>query len=394
MTVFVSGMARAADQQTHQYGPSRAVTLAAIMVLIAVFASAQGLTYPLLSIILKNQEVPAVLIGLNTAMTPLGLIVSAPLIPVLARAIGAARLALVSIIVLAILLAVIGAFQNLWMWFPARFLLGFAINGLYVTSETWVNQLATDERRGRILGLFSSCLSIGFALGPFIIVAFGSQGWPPFVAGIVLVSCSAAVLLPVMSRLPTFDGEEHVPVASFLPLAPLLLVIVAIAAAFDQGTLSLLPVYGLSFGLGEKVMATAIGVMVLGNIVLQVPIGWIADVWSQRGALLLLCALAVTGSVLLPYAIMDKWLLWPLLFLWSAAGYGVYTLALIELGRRFSGSILLTGNAAFAVMWGAGGIVGPTALGSAMSGFGSGGFPAVIAALYAGLFIAIAVRRR
>jgi hypothetical protein len=48
----------------------------------------------------------------------------------------------------------------------------------------------------------------------------------------------------------------------------------------------------------------------------------------------------------------------PMLFLWGAVAFGVYTVALAELGDRFSGSMLLAGNATFAMMWGIGGIVG------------------------------------
>ncbi len=43
----------------------------------------------------------------------------------------------------------------------------------------------------------------------------------------------------------------------------------------------------------------------------------------------------------------------------GGVGYGVYTMALVELGNRFHGSVLVAGNAAFALMWGAGGIVDP-----------------------------------
>ena len=53
---------------------------------------------------------------------------------------------------------------------------------------------------------------------------------------------------------------------------------------------------------------------------------------------------------------------WPLLFVVGATGYGIYTMALIELGNRFTGSALVAGNAAFAVMWGIGGIAGSIAL--------------------------------
>ena len=60
-----------------------------IIATVSVFAIAQGLSYPLLSFILQRQGVSPSMIGLSAAMTPIGFIVSSPLIPALARRFGA-----------------------------------------------------------------------------------------------------------------------------------------------------------------------------------------------------------------------------------------------------------------------------------------------------------------
>lgn len=65
----------------------------------------------------------------------------------------------------------------------------------------------------------------------------------------------------------------------------------------------------------------------------------------------------------------------------GAVGYGVYTMALIELGSRFKGTALVAGNAAFTLMLGVGGIVGPRGAGALMQAIGPIGLPAVIAGL-------------
>ena len=357
-----------------------------VYILICLFAVAQGFCYPLFSFLMEKQGVSSSLIGLNAAMTPLGLLLSAPFIPRWAHAIGAARLALVSAVALAVLIAVAGAWQSLWVWFPVRFMLGVAINGLYITSETWINQLAGTRNRGKILGLFSASLSVGFALGPLIIVVVGTAGWAPFATVTAIVLLSILVLLATMSRLPEFEPEERVSVLGFMPTAKFLLFVVAAAAIFDQTTLVLLPVYGLSMGLTEAVMATAIGVMVLGNIVLQFGIGWLADFYSRKGTLLLLCLLVIAGCWLLPLSTAHSYYLWALIFFWGAAGYGTYTIALVELGDRYTGTTLLTANAAYAVMWGVGGLSGPPLTGLVMDLAGPNGFLYLLVLLFAALF--------
>ncbi|HEX2525310.1 MAG TPA: MFS transporter [Geminicoccus sp.] len=365
-----------------------------VILMASVFAMAQGLSYPLLAFILERQGVSPAIIGLNTAMTPLGIIASAAFIPWIAKRMGAANMALVSALMLAGLLAIIGAWQVLPVWFPARFMIGVAINGLFISSETWVNLLAPEGKRGRLLGLFSSSLAAGFAIGPFIIVATGTLGWAPFLVGIAVFLTTAFILFLARKHLPPLHGEEAVSVRNFLPLAPFLLLSVVTAAAFDQGSLALLPPYGRAFGVGEATMAAAIGVLIIGNIVFQMPIGWLADRWSRRGTTMLLCGLTVIGAALLPFAIGTNWATWALFFFWGSTAYGIYTVALIELGDRFNGSILLAGNASFALMWGIGGMIGPPAFGAAMTSLGPHGLPLMMGLLYAALILIGLLRMR
>ncbi len=64
-----------------------------------------------------------------------------------------------------------------------------------------------------------------------------------------------------------------------------------------------------------------------------------------------------------------------ILFIWGAAAGGLYTMAMVELGDRFAGAELVAGNAAFAIAFGLGGLVGGPVTGAAMDLAGVGGFP-------------------
>jgi MFS family permease len=367
--------------------------IAGIIATVSVFAIALGLTHPLLSFILERQGISSALIGLSAAMTPLGMIASAPLIPSLARRFGAGATALTCAGLAAILLALIGGWQDLIPWFPLRFLLGAVINPLYVLSEVWMIALAPPERRGRVMGIYTAIISAGFAAGPLSLVLVGSHGWPPFLVGIAAFVVCGLCLASVLSRLPrVHDGEEQASVRGFLPHAPVLLLAVAVAAAFEQGILSLLPIYGLSHGIGEAGMSGLLTVLIAGNIALQVPLGLAAERVGSRPVLITCSAGTALGCVMLPLVIGTD-LQWPLAFLWGALSYGIYTVALVELGERFSASMLVAGNAAFALMWGIGGMAGPPATGAMMDAIGVQGLPVTFGLLCFGL-AAIGLLRR
>lgn len=356
----------------------------AVIACLSVFDVTLGLTYPLLALLLEARGVEAAMIGLNAAMMPLGLILSAPLVPHVARRAGPWRFTVGCILVTASLLLLLKLFASLPAWFVLRFLLGVAINGLWIVSETWINELATGSARGRVMGLYATVLSLGFAAGPFFLLATGTAGWLPFLFG---AACAVAALLPLaLSRrvLPAPAPEARSSFRDFLPKAPTLLVAVAAFGVFDAASMSLLPLYALRHGLSESNAAAVVGVLIAGNVFLQYPIGWAADRIGRKRALMVGCAAAtVLGSALLPATVGAPGLLWPLLFLWGGTAFGVYTLALAELGDRFSGAELLSGTAAFSAVWGTGAILGPPLAGTAMEYLGPEGLPLTLGLAFA-----------
>ncbi len=367
--------------------------IAATTAMMGVFAVTLGLTYPLLSLVLESQGENSAMIGLNAAMAPLGLVASAPIMPVLAKRFGPWPVAVVCAVATGALMLALGAFRALEPWFPLRFALGIAISGLFIVSETWINQLATRRIRGRVMGIYTTVLSAGFAVGPFLIAAIGSAGWLPFLVGAGIAFAILPILWTVRRRVPQFEPDERSSLMAFLPLAPALLAIVVVMALFDAAGLALLPVYGLRHGLDEATTSTAVGMLVVGNVLFQYPVGWLADHMPRRWLLLGLALLTVAGCLALPAAIETPALRWPLLLFWGAMAFGVYPVALAELGDRFSGALLLAGNAAFALMWGVGGLIGAPVAGAAMQVFGPEGLPVTLALAYAGLVVVALLRR-
>ena len=367
--------------------------MAGIIATVTVFAVAQGLTYPLLSFILERQGTPPGLIGLSAAMTPLGFIASAPFIPALVRRVGGARLAILCSILAALTLIAIAWTQEVWAWMPLRFLLGFFANPLYVISETWLISITPAPRRGRIMGLYTSIVSGGFALGPLSLGLAGTQGWPPFTIGIVAFLLCGLIVLAVVPRLPKMPLEgEATSVGGFFALAPLLLFGVFAAAAFEQTMLSLFAVYGAALGSAEERIASLITCFIAGNAVLQILLGRGAEQFGSARTMLF-CALASLAGSLLLQPTFDSWLIWPLVFLWGGVSFGIYTISLIQLGERFTGQGLIAGNAAFAFLWGIGGMVGSPATGLAMQLIGYQGLPLSLGLLGAVLVVWLMAER-
>ncbi len=368
--------------------------MAGLIATVTLGAVAAGVTYPLLSFILERQGTAPGLIGLSAAMMPLGFIVSAFLTPALARRVGEARLAILCSILAAATLVAIAWTQDVWVWMPLRFLLGFFTKPSYVISETWLISITPASRRGRIMGLYSAIVSGGFAIGPLSLGLVGTEGWPPFIVAIMALLLCGLIVLAVVPRLPKMSHEgEATSVGGFFALAPLLLFAVFAAAAFEQTLISLFAVYGAALGSSEGRIASLIACFIAGDAVLQILLGRVADRFGST-RIMLFCALASLAGCLALSSIFHSWLIWPLVFVWGGVSFGIYTMTLIQLGERFTGHALIAGNAAFALVWGIGGIVGSPATGLAMQLIGHQGLPSSLGLLCCVLAVFLMAERR
>lgn len=354
---------------------------------ITIFGFAFGLMFPLLSLILEERGYSDDVIGINAAMSPLGILLSSVFIPVAARRFGARNVSLAAAFATALLILAYKAFPSLSAWFVLRLLQGMLTATLFVLSESWIVRYASGRHRGKIVAGYAAVLSASFAAGPAVVAWIGIEGWRPFLIGAAVL---LAALLPLSLVREADDGEaqrEKPSLFKFAPKAPLLLAAVGIFAVFDAATLSLLPVYGVRVGLDLTTAATTLTALIAGNIVLQFPIGWLADRFPKFQIMAGLGLATALLCLLVPWS-MGTVFMFPLLFVVGATGYGIYTVALAALGDRFKGEELVQGAAAFASMWGSGALLGSVIGGWAMAAFGPHGLPLSLAVTYF-LFLAV-----
>lgn len=379
------------------YAPQvRWLSAAAAIASISVVGIAIGLGIPLLSVILENRGYSATMIGLNTATAGVASIAAAPLATPLAARFGVVPVMLAMIVAGAVSFACFHFASAFWMWFPLRVVLHTALTVLFILSEFWITASAPPHRRGLVLGIYSTVLSLGFAFGPWLFSRLGSGGFLPFgVACSLVLAASLPVFLarnespPLPSRQDGRGGDF----LKFLVIVPTATAAVLVFGAVETGGFALFPVYGERIGYSEADAALLLTMVGLGNVMLQIPLGMLSDRIGDRRVLLAACAaVGLAGMLALP-AIAGHWaLMASVLFLWGGVVSGLYTVGLAHLGARLSGRDLASANAAFVLCYGVGMLVGPQAIGVGMDLFGPDGFAHTLAMFFIGYLVLAAVR--
>jgi len=315
----------------------RWINLIAAIAAITVFGFALGLMFPLLSLVMDKNGVSPQVIGYNTAMQPLGILAAGLFVPLMTRRYGTKPVAIGAALLTAALIITYPFMEIFWGWFAMRLIQGFAVAILFSVSEAWVVEAATGPARSRIMAVYTGVLSLSFGLGPALISLTGIDSFLPFGIGAVFL---LAGTVPMFLYRPTEafapDRESSgLTIFGFAQAAPILIAAVGMFGIIDAANLGLLPVYGVKKGLSQETASLMLTAFIVGNAVLQYPIGWIADHWSKRGMMVACGITTALGSALIPSA-FGTWLIWPLLLMTGAASAGIYTLALSELGDRKS----------------------------------------------------------
>ena len=368
----------------------RFINLLAAISAITVFGYTLGLMFPLLALIMEKQGISAQWIGYNSAMQPLGIVLSVFAIPPFVQRFGAKRVVIGAGILTAAVIVCYPLFPVFNWWFGLRILHGFFVSTLFAISEAWIVKFAEGAWRSRILALYTSILAVSFGGGPALISVTGIDTPAPFIIGALILLVATIPIFFVRDEAVDSEDETPLSVVGFALKAPMLLFAVGMFAIIDAANLSFLPVYAVKKGFDRETAALALTAFVLGNTILQFPIGWCADHFPKR-LVMVGCGIATAAaSALIPLTFGTP-LLWPVLTVAGAASAGIYTVSLSELGERFSGHELVTGTASFSTTWGLGALAGSLVAGWSIAGFGPDGLPYVLASIFTIFILTLAL---
>ncbi|CDN53565.1 Putative MFS-type transporter YfkF [Neorhizobium galegae bv. officinalis bv. officinalis str. HAMBI 1141] len=366
--------------------------IAAISAISAV-GIAIGLGLPLLSIILEKRGISSTLIGLNAAMAGVASMVAAPITTKIAHDCGVARTMMFAVLIAAI--SAIGFYyaDAFWMWFPLRFTFHGATTTLFILSEFWINEAAPPRRRGLVLGIYATVLAIGFAIGPLLFSALGSDGVLPFLVGAAIIMLAIIPIFIARHESPVLDTKPDRHFFHYIFLVPTATAAVFAFGAVSAGGLSLFPIYAIRSALTEAQAALLLTVMGIGNMAFQIPLGLYSDKLRDRRPLLTAMAvLGVAGSLALPFLIQNWIMMAVVLFFWGGCVSGLYTVGLAHLGSRLSGADLAAANAAFIFCYAVGTVAGPQGIGAAIDIAGNDGFAWALAGFF-GFYVLVSICR-
>jgi MFS family permease len=350
-------------------------TLAALCLVSAGWAFSFGLGAPLASLWLNGAGYSDSVVGLNTGVYYLGIALTAAVVPWMMRRFGR-RCPAAGFLLSALTVALFPWGGSLFGWFVLRLLNGIGGAMSLIPLETYVNRHSPPEQRSRNFGFYAVAIAVGWALGNFVgLQMYDSAARPAFVLGGLVTLIS----LPLLWRGLPWPAEPTAERAGTVTL-PWRRVLLSFGSGWGQGFLegsmvSLLPLYLLFLGLSKDEVSWLTSGIMIGVILFQVPVAWLADRLGRAGLLLGCHAVVLGGLIALPFCTGPIGL--PVcLFLIGACSGAFYPLGLSLLGEQVREAALARASACYLALNCLGSLVGPIVTGIVMDSCGKLAMPA------------------
>ena len=264
--------------------------LVPLLVAAALLLGANGLAMTVIAVRGRLAGLSDTMIGVFGSAYYAGFILGVLLTPLLIRRVGHIRV--FSALAALSAIAVLGLFltQPGLGWAALRFTSGIAFCGTAMVLESWLNALASNAERGRILSIYRIVDLGAVTGGQFLLPAFGAGGAAILVViGIVFCAALIPVSLAREGNPPVSDarGVNYLAIWAISPVAA----VGCLTIGLTNGAFRTVgPVYAEGVGLDADGLALLISLWVIAGAIFQYPLGWASDRTDRRYVLILATA--------------------------------------------------------------------------------------------------------
>ena len=288
-----------------------------------------------------------------------------------------------------------GVYDSPIVWIIMRSSTGFCFAGLYVVAESWLNGLATNTFRGRLLAMYNVVTIGAYGAGQLLVFNFDARTLTGFAFAAVV--SSLAVIPVVMSEqaaTPNVDNHTHITMRELARIVPTGAGTILLVGLAHGGMLGMAVIYATREGLSVGRVGILIAAINLGGMALTWPISSASDDLDRRiiGVLSSL-AVIVLGLVMLTQT-PSSWFTTALLFAIGGFSFPLYAVGGAYTNDWVSQEQMGAAASQLVTLYGFGAMIGPLVAAPFLDIIGTQGFAWSIISLHALILLFLIYRIR
>ncbi len=194
-------------------------------------------------------------------------------------------------------------------WAVMRFVVGACFAGVYIVAESWLNDVATNETRGKALSAYMIAQMLGIIGAQALLTMADASGYTLFVVMSVMVSVSFLPILLSAGPTPVFQTARRMPLKALLKASPLGSIGILLLGGIFACQFGMSSVYATEVGMTASEISIFIGAAYFGGMLLQYPLGWLSDRLDRRLVIIGASAVGAGACLLALLAGSNYWAL-------------------------------------------------------------------------------------
>lgn len=168
------------------------------------------------------------------------------------------------------------------LWALLRLAEGFCMAGVFVCLESWLNERAEPETRGRVLAYYMIALYGGQAIGQFLLNLGETRPSMPFIAASILLSLAVIPISLTRIAAPSPPEGRIMRLRKLYETSPLGMIGAGATGMMLGAFYGLGAVFARGAGLTNAGTALFMSATILGGVALQYPLGRLSDRIDRR----------------------------------------------------------------------------------------------------------------
>jgi MFS family permease len=369
-------------------GPSlkRDIALAtwALFVGLAMLLLAAGLFGTLLGVRSELIKLPTAVSSLISASYYLGFLVGSRVALSALGRVGHIRVfaALASLLSAAMLAVGLTESAPAWAWL--RFVTGLCLAGQYVVAESWLNNLATNENRGRLLAIYAVVTSGAFGIGQVLLFAIDARVITGFAIASIITSLAVApVALSEDAVAPGVVRREHISLRELAYVVPTGVFSCLLVGMAHGALTGMAAIYATRVGLSTGRIGLFVAAPNIGGMLLHWPVSAASDDIDRRAVGFVASIGAIGAAVLLLLGPSSSPMALLLVAVLGGCSYPIYSIAAAYTNDWIEPEHVNAAASQLVTLYGLGAVAGPFVAAGMMIVAGPKGFFWAAIALHA-----------
>jgi len=346
----------------------------ALLVGIGLLGVGNGLQGTLLSVRASIEGFETSTTGIVMSAYFIGMMIGSLAVPRLIQRVGHVKVFAACASVASVVILVQSVVIEPVIWWVLRIVMGGCFAGIYVVSESWLNNQASNENRGSLLSVYMLIVTLGMGSGQFLLNVAEPSTADLFILVSVLVSIASVPILLTARPAPRFEASQSMSLLALYRESSLAVTANMLTGAAHGTIYGLGAVYALNIGFSTAQVATFMAAFSAGGLLFQWPIGYLSDRVGRRAMLLWLGLASALTPLLALLAPKDAWYFLGLIVLLGGAVMPMYSMCLAYLNDRIEPEKVVAASGAMLAASGIGLSVGPIVIGVVMSTLGNDWF--------------------